>query len=68
MQAAPLPVMRRVARLPERLGPKALRHFVALLAVPDCFTALLWLVHVENQLTSVAADKHHGRYGTGKSG
>jgi len=61
MQAAPLQVVRRVARLPERLGPKALRHFVAVAAVLYRFFALLQLVYVKDQLAGVAADEHHCR-------
>ena len=59
MQAAPLQVVRRVARLPERLGPKALRHLVAVVAVLYRFLALLWFFNVKDQLAGVAADQHH---------
>jgi hypothetical protein len=61
MQAAPLQVVRRVARLPERLDPKALRHFVAIAAVLCRFLALLRLFNVKDQLAGVAADEHHRR-------
>ena len=58
MQAAPLPVLRRVARLQKRLGPKTLSHFMALAAVPYGFLALLRLFNVKDQLAGVAADQN----------